>query len=54
MLSKGSAKPGPPSHSYDLCGDVESIVGQQRLRYISPALTVRATLLVRVLEDDSG
>ena len=30
ILSKGSAKLGPPSYSYDLCGDVESIVGPQR------------------------
>ena len=37
ILSKGSAKPGPPSYSYDLCGDVESIAGPQRLRSISPA-----------------
>ena len=36
ILSKGSAKLGLPSYNYDLCGDVESIVGPQRLRSISP------------------
>ena len=38
ILSKGSARPGPPSYSYDLCGDVESIVGPQRSCVLSMLL----------------
>ena len=39
-LGKGSAKPGPSSYSYGLCGEVESIVGPQKFRSIRPAYSL--------------